>query len=526
MRKFIGIGAVSFVTILSINRLQKNRLINDSTLEEFRVFNTIDDLIPKAHCFFNINQTNSKFDSKFDSNNNHLILIIENNLKKLKKIKFNVNEKCKFGWTPLHVAVANNQLKFVEYLINIGANQIPKKELDFRDEFFSSEFKLEENYSGFSPLHYAALNDNLEIVELLLKSGADCRLKNDYGHKPIVYTDNKKIMELLEKYEQILQREDRKKYPLNERLSKKLIGQLLAINTVSNIIRRKESGWYDEEHPLVLMFLGSSGTGKTELAKQLANYLSITNDDNDMFIRIDMSEYQEKHEVAKFIGSPPGYVGHEEGGQLTKGLMKNPKAIVLFDEIEKAHPDLLTILLQLFDEGRLTDGRGQSIKCNEAIFIMTSNLASNEIADHIVELREKSENYNSKTEISRKFYDNVVKRILKKHFRRDEFLGRINEFVYFLPFNQVELRELIEKELIFWKKKAESFQLQLNWDEKAINRIVEGYDINYGARSIKHEIERRIINRIAEVQDLNTAKPGSKILITTNKKNEINLKIN
>lgn len=154
-------------------------------------------------------------------------------------------------------------------------------------------------------------------------------------------------------------------------------------------VRRKENGWADDDHPLVFLFLGSSGIGKTELAKQLASY--IHKDNPKSFIRLDMSEYQEKHEVAKLIGAPPGYIGHEEGGQLTKKLKKCPDAVVLFDEVDKAHPDVLTVLLQLFDEGRLTDGQGKTIECKNAIFIMTSNLASNEIAQHGLEIRKEVE---------------------------------------------------------------------------------------------------------------------------------------
>lgn len=154
-------------------------------------------------------------------------------------------------------------------------------------------------------------------------------------------------------------------------------------------IRRKENGWVDDDHPLVFLFLGSSGIGKTELAKQLACY--IHKDKPAGFIRLDMSEYQEKHEVAKLIGAPPGYVGHDDGGQLTSRLKQNPKAVVLFDEVDKAHPDVLSVLLQLFDEGRLTDGKGKTISCKDAIFIMTSNLASDEIANHAINLRREIE---------------------------------------------------------------------------------------------------------------------------------------
>merc|ERR1739838_786248 len=159
--------------------------------------------------------------------------------------------------------------------------------------------------------------------------------------------------------------------------------------TVAASIRRKQNGWFDENHPLVFLFLGSSGIGKTELAKQLAAYLH--QDSKKASIRLDMSEYQEKHEVAKLIGSPPGYIGHDQGGQLTKKLRDNPESVVLFDEVDKAHPDVLTVLLQLFDEGRLTDGKGKTIECKNALFVMTSNLASTEIAEHALQLRREAQ---------------------------------------------------------------------------------------------------------------------------------------
>ncbi|XP_048349029.1 caseinolytic peptidase B protein homolog [Sphaerodactylus townsendi] len=266
-------------------------------------------------------------------------------------------------------------------------------------------------------------------------------------------------------------------------------------------IRRKENGWYDEEHPLVFLFLGSSGIGKTELAKQTAKYLH--KDIKKGFIRLDMSEFQERHEVAKFIGSPPGYVGHEEGGQLTKKLKQCPNAVVLFDEVDKAHPDVLTIMLQLFDEGRLTDGKGKTIDCKDAIFIMTSNVASDEIAQHALQLRQETvelsrkriaENLDDvqmtdKITISKQFKENVIRPILKAHFRRDEFLGRINEIVYFLPFCHSELIQLVNKELSFWAKRAKArHNITLLWDREVMDVLADGYNLHYGARSIKHEV--------------------------------------
>ncbi|CAH6792720.1 Clpb [Phodopus roborovskii] len=267
--------------------------------------------------------------------------------------------------------------------------------------------------------------------------------------------------------------------------------------------------------------------GKTELAKQTAKYMH--KDAKKGFIRLDMSEFQERHEVAKFIGSPPGYIGHEEGGQLTKKLKQCPNAVVLFDEVDKAHPDVLTIMLQLFDEGRLTDGKGKTIDCKDAIFIMTSNVASDEIAQHALQLRQEAlemsrnriaENLgdvqiSDKITISKNFKENVIRPILKAHFRRDEFLGRINEIVYFLPFCHSELIQLVNKELNFWAKRAKQrHNITLLWDREVADVLVDGYNVHYGARSIKHEVERRVVNQLAAAYEQDLLPGGCTLRIT------------
>jgi ATP-dependent Clp protease ATP-binding subunit ClpB len=322
------------------------------------------------------------------------------------------------------------------------------------------------------------------------------------------------------KLDKVPEKEKKQKNLLEERLKEHMVGQESAISLVAATIRRKQNGWLDEGHPLVFLFLGSSGIGKTELAKQVANYLH--NDNQKAFIRLDMSEYQEQHSISRFIGCPPGYVGYNEGGQLTEALKLCNDAVVLFDEIEKAHPKMLTVLLQLFDEGRLTDGRGKTIVCKDAIFIMTSNLASEAIAEHTMKLRAEQQKskeqqlavpkhhkgHNDAISISRKFKDTIVRPILKSHFQRDEFLGRINQMVYFLPFSKNELQQLVKKELEFWAAKAkQKFKIEMTWDEKVIDVIsAENWNVQYGARSIKQEIEHRIINQISEHDQIKTAK--------------------
>ncbi|UYV68168.1 CLPB [Cordylochernes scorpioides] len=367
---------------------------------------------------------------------------------------------------------------------------------------------------GCTPLHYAVLADNYACVKLLLEHGADPTKENIMGHTPLNYSRSTAIKKLLaesmKKYEKVKKEreaDERRRFPLEQRIKQRIVGQPGAITTVAAAIRRKDNGWCDEDHPLVFLFLGSSGIGKTELAKQIAKY--IHKNHSKGFIRLDMSEYQEKHEVAKMIGSPPGYIGHNEGGQLTQKLRACPSAVVLFDEVDKAHPDVLTVLLQLFDEGRLTDGKGSTIECKDAIFIMTSNLAKR----YSGKLSDKELDH--KILISKHFKELVVQPILKAHFRRDEFLGRINEIVYFLPFSRNELLLLVEKELEYWAKKArEKHSIELTWDKRVLGVLADGYNVNYGARSIKHEVERRVVNQLAAAHENLQISVGCKVHIT------------
>ncbi|KAK2881734.1 hypothetical protein Q8A67_019002 [Cirrhinus molitorella] len=462
------------------------------------------------------------------------------------------NSRHRLGWTALMVAAMNRQHNVVKILLEAGAD--PNLGDDFssvyeaarekgvhslevlvsREDEFSNRLSSRASFRGCSALHYAALADDLRTVRMLLDAGANPLLKNDLGHTPLTYAREGEMATLLKEAQNTFaeaqrkrEAEERRKFPLERRLKEHIIGQEGAINTVASAIRRKENGWYDEEHPLVFLFLGSSGIGKTELAKQVARYMH--KDIKKGFIRMDMSEFQEKHEVAKFIGSPPGYVGHEEGGQLTKQLKQCPNAVVLFDEVDKAHPDVLTVMLQLFDEGRLTDGKGKTIECKDAIFIMTSNAASDEIAQHALQLRQEAQEQSrrrlaenledvqksEKITISNTFKDQVIRPILKAHFRRDEFLGRINEIVYFLPFCHSELIQLVSKELNYWAKKAKQrHNITLLWERPVLELLVGGYNLHYGARSIKHEVERRVVNQLAAAYEQELLPKGCTLRLT------------
>ncbi|CAF1158890.1 unnamed protein product, partial [Didymodactylos carnosus] len=439
-----------------------------------------------------------------------------------------------------------------------------------RDDEFSDRLPTStiSTFKGFTCLHYAVLLDNLSIIQILIEYNADPLLANEEGHLPSVYvgSSSNKCKDLILEYEKKAQKlsvermkSDRRKFPLEVRIKENIIGQNDAISTVCGALRRKESGWTNNESPLVFLFLGSSGVGKTELAKQIARYIN-TNDANnkeknkineqqqkkkDSFIRIDMSEYQDKHEVSKLIGSPPGYVGYGDGGQLTESLAKCPTAVVLFDEIDKAHPEILTIMLQLFDEGRLTDGQGKTVDGKQAIYVLTSNLASDEIAEYAQKVRkaeeikqrstgvtaESSNAVNTDSDqqrliISKQFKDDIVKPILKKHFRRNEFLGRINEMVYFLPFSKSEINQLLIKELEYWKQRAnDQHSIDIIWDLKALNYLAKAYDLNYGARSIKHEIERSVVNQLASAFEQSLIVSGNQILLTTSTHQQSNIKL-
>jgi len=460
------------------------------------------------------------------------------------------------GWAALHVAAVRSQREAVRVLLESGADPNLGDEyvniyhtarekglhsievMMTRESEFSDRLNLRANFRGCTPLHYAVLADDPAVVNMLLEAGADPLKANDYGRTPLDYARDPKVKVMLEKYAKVqeemrdkLDKEERRRFPLEKRIKEKIVGQDGAVTTVAAAIRRKENGWTDDEHPLVFLFLGSSGIGKTELAKQMAAYLHKNENAKKAFIRLDMSEFQEKHEVAKLIGSPPGYIGHDDGGQLTKRLKEFPEAVVLFDEVDKAHPDVLTVLLQLFDEGRLTDGKGKTIECKKAIFVMTSNLASTEIADHALQLRREAEDIaqeraqgtsnddkedilasNEKIKISRHFKEKVVQPILKFHFGRDEFLGRINEIVYFLPFSRSELIRLVDRELQFWAEKAkQKHDIVLLWDKQVENYLADGYNVYYGARSIKHEVERRVVTQLALAHETDQLTRGSKV---------------
>jgi ATP-dependent Clp protease ATP-binding subunit ClpB len=295
--------------------------------------------------------------------------------------------------------------------------------------------------------------------------------------------DEEDIAEVVSKWTHIpvsrlMEGEVQKLIHMEERLHLRVIGQHEAIVAVSNAIRRARAGLQDPNRPLgSFMFLGPTGVGKTELARALAEFLF---DDEQAMVRIDMSEYQEKHTVSRMIGAPPGYVGYEEAGQLTEAVRRRPYAVVLLDEIEKAHPEVLNVLLQLLDDGRLTDGKGRTVDFKNTVVIMTSNLGS----QHLIE---------DLTEGSRR----KVMDALRDHFR-PEFLNRVDEIIFFHPLGREHMKRIIDIQVAGLVKRLEERKIHVTLTDAAKEQLVlEGYDPNYGARPLKRTIQRRVLDPLA-----------------------------
>lgn len=273
---------------------------------------------------------------------------------------------------------------------------------------------------------------------------------------------------------------------LEKEIHKKVIGQDAAVTAVSEAIRRARSGLGDPGKPMgAFLFLGPTGVGKTELAKALAEQLF---DKEDAMIRIDMSEYMEKHSVARLIGAPPGYVGYEEGGQLTEALRRRPYSVVLLDEIEKAHHDVFNVLLQIFDDGRITDGKGRTVNCKNALFIMTSNLGSQAILEQI----------DSKKPVTKETMMALLEPILKQHFR-PEFLNRLDEILPFLPLKREDMEKIVEIQLQQVEKRLKSRSITLLWTKGLVKYLAEeGYDPGFGARPLKRLIQHDVLNLLSD----------------------------
>lgn len=313
--------------------------------------------------------------------------------------------------------------------------------------------------------------------------------------------------------QKMLQGEAERLLHLENTLGERVVGQPFAIQAVSEAIRRSRAGLNDPSRPMgAFLFIGPTGVGKTELAKALAEQLF---NQEEAMVRLDMSEYMEKHSVSKLIGSPPGYVGYEEGGQLTEALRRRPYAVVLLDEIEKAHHDVFNILLQIFDDGRITDSKGRVVNCKNALFIMTSNLGSEQLLEKI---RTHSSEWTKEAIL------NIVEPILKAHFR-PEFLNRLDEILPFLPLQEQDMAKIVLIQLRRISERLLDRHISLEWDSAVIQRLgTEGYDPFYGARPLKRLIQQNIVNLLSTAILQGTLKHNQTVKLIS-KDNQIAYKI-
>ncbi len=314
----------------------------------------------------------------------------------------------------------------------------------------------------------------------------------------------------------MLQSEREKLMHLEDELHKRVVGQEEAIEAISDSIRRNRAGLGDAKRPIgSFIFLGTTGVGKTELAKALAEFLF--NQENAL-VRIDMSEYQEKHTVSRLIGAPPGYVGYEEGGQLTEAIRRRPYSVVLLDEIEKAHPDVFNILLQVLDDGRLTDNKGRVANFKNTIIIMTSNIGS-----HIIQ--EKFEKYNEKNkdEVIAETKNSVMD-LLKKSIR-PEFLNRIDDIIMFTPVTREDIRQIVNLQFKGIQDKLADQEVEFSATDEALDWLAQlGYDPQFGARPLKRVLQRKVLNELSKEILMGNIKKDSKILLMLDKKNQLMFK--
>ncbi len=347
------------------------------------------------------------------------------------------------------------------------------------------------DYGKVAEIRYGKMKAQEElIVELTEKLGALSErrlLKEEVDAEDIAQAVAKATGIPVSK---MLQSEREKLLSLEDELHKRVVGQEEAIEAVSDAIRRSRAGLQDVSKPIgSFIFLGTTGVGKTELAKALAEYLF---DDEGMMTRIDMSEYQEKHSVSRLVGAPPGYVGYDEGGQLTEAVRRKPYSVVLLDEIEKAHPDVYNILLQVLDDGRLTDNKGRVVNFKNTIIIMTSNMGSQIIQDNFENVTEKN-----KEEIVAKTKEQVVEEL--KQTIRPEFLNRIDEVIMFQPLMKKEIKGIITIQLNELKNLVAKNGIDLQFTDYALDYLAEnGYDPQFGARPLKRLIQKQVVNLLSK----------------------------
>ena len=389
-----------------------------------------------------------------------------------------------------------------EYILEIRRI---KEEID-RVKIEAEKAQRQGDLSKASELLYGRLPELNKELEKQSKALAELQQKRKMLKEEV---DAEDIAEIVSKWTgipvaKLMEGEKEKLLHMEERLSRRVVGQEEAIRAVSNALRRSRAGLSDPKRPIgSFIFLGPTGVGKTELARALAEFMF---DDENAMIRIDMSEYMEKHTVSRLIGAPPGYVGYEEGGQLTEAVRRRPYSVVLFDEIEKAHTDVFNILLQILDDGRLTDGHGRTVDFRNTIIIMTSNLGSHYIQQLIsneAEMRAR------------------VMEVLRSSFR-PEFLNRVDEIIIFRPLTMEHIKQIVDIQIEYLRKRLAEKKLDIELTERAKELLArEGYDPIYGARPLKRTIQRLIQDPLATEILKGTFKEEDIIVVDVDKNNQI-----
>jgi len=375
-------------------------------------------------------------------------------------------------------------------------NKIQQNKIDIEQLNYEAErAEREGDYAKVAEIRYSKIKqkeDDNKAIQAKLKElqGENAMIKEE--------VDSEDIAEIVSRWtgipvKKMAQSEKEKLLHLEEELHRRVVGQDQAITAVSDAVRRSRAGLNDPRRPIgSFIFLGTTGVGKTELAKALAEYLF---DDEDMMTRIDMSEYMEKHSVSRLVGAPPGYVGYEEGGQLTEAVRRKPYSVVLFDEIEKANPDVFNILLQVLDDGRLTDNKGRFINFKNTIIIMTSNMGSDIIREKFKGFNEKGKD--EQQEIITDTKQDVMDRL--KQIIRPEFLNRIDETVMFTPLNKKEILEIVDIQVKSVQKMLAGNGITLEVTQPALELLAEdGYDPEFGARPVKRTIQRLVLNQLSK----------------------------
>ena len=374
-------------------------------------------------------------------------------------------------------------------------------------KFEAEQAERAGDYGKVAELRYGKIKSAERHVEELKQQLKELQVDSAMINEEV---DSEQIAEIVAKWTGIpvtrmLQSERERLLNLETELHKRVVGQDEAIEVISNAIRRNRTGLSDSKRPIgSFIFLGTTGVGKTELAKSLAEVLF---DDENMMVRIDMSEYQERHSVSRLIGAPPGYVGYDESGQLTEAVRRKPYSIVLFDEIEKAHPDVFNILLQVLEDGRLTDNKGRVADFKNTIIIMTSNMGSNVIQEKLANIDEINSEYIIEET------KNEVLELLKKSMR-PEFLNRIDEIIMFRPLTQKQIKDVVRIQMNNVAKTLEANDILISTTDEAINELARlGYDPTMGARPVKRVIQRQVLNELSREILEEKINPSDNIMI-------------